>query len=100
MVSLLVEHGVNINSRDGYPIRFAIARRYDDIIKILLLAGADVNISGNNGLTAFELALYQSQDTECELCKDLLRYGGKPPRQAVAAIQERYRHILDITIKR
>lgn len=77
MVALLLEHGADVhgNERADDPIIFAAALNNEDVIKLLVDAGANVNaVNRNNGYTPLHRAV-ASGPTMIEL---LLKLGARP----------------------
>jgi ankyrin repeat protein len=56
--TLLIERGAELNNHDGKsPLLIAIEKRYESIVKCLILRGVDINISeSSGGNTALHLA--------------------------------------------
>ena len=68
IVSQLVESGVDINAPGGMyggtPLHAAVFREHPDVARILLQAGASVEIKDHNGHTPLYFALHFSKDIE------------------------------------
>ena len=59
IVKLLVEHGVNVNARDGAdmtPLHYAAKGNVFKTVKLLVEHGADVNAQDGNGMTPLHYA--------------------------------------------
>jgi len=59
VISYLLNHGASINSRDrdgNTPLHNAISRGKSELVKILLVEGADSSLKNNKGQTALEFA--------------------------------------------
>lgn len=95
MVHYILSIGVSVNSHDGYPLRYAVSRRYYGIVRILVYFGADVNMLPDPPnplnppnppylmMTAFEMALFFYNHDNANLCAYLLLHNGLPPRTQV-----------------
>jgi cytohesin len=81
LVSLLLEHGVEVNRRDknnGTPLLLAMGRGWFKLARILLDHGADANVKKNNGKTPLHLLLESQIHNEGEaldLMWPLLEHG-------------------------
>ena len=82
IVSLRLDHGLLVNHCDrrgwfgsysrqdppypdyGYALHYAVYRAQPDVIRVLLERGADPNLRGNMGATAFEVPVGWTSDPE------------------------------------
>lgn len=76
IVRYLIAHGANVNYRGSEwghtPLSEAAERGFDDVIDILLKAGADPKVKDRNGYTAFAIAVLGGQN---DVAEALLKYG-------------------------
>lgn len=74
----LIAYGANVNVLDtGYDstaLDEAVSRGNEEMVRILLQAGADVNLKNKRGQTAI---LYLSEDSTAEILRELLDAGAK-----------------------
>jgi ankyrin repeat protein len=82
MIQLLIQHGGNVNGRDGHhltPLLMAAQQDKLDIVRTLLSLGADVNARDDGGKTALMAATEQnnlaSGDHRSSIMKLLLDHG-------------------------
>jgi len=75
IVRYLIAHGANVNYRGSEwghtPLSEAATRGFDDVVEILLKAGADAKVKDRSGYTAFSVAVLNGQFDMAEL---LLKY--------------------------
>jgi ankyrin repeat protein len=85
MAALLLTHGARLDATDqaGRTPLLVLAEEPDreDVIELLLKAGADVNAAARDGSHALDIAILREEDEKASL---LRRYGG---RQAAAQAQ-------------
>ncbi|PQE14382.1 multiple ankyrin repeats single kh domain-containing protein [Rutstroemia sp. NJR-2017a BBW] len=79
ILKLLLDHGADVNSEDGWALQTAAAEGHVDIVKELLIRGANVNARTSNPNFPQRTALYGA----CELGWDeivdiLLEHGADP----------------------
>jgi ankyrin repeat protein len=76
IVRYLIAHGANVNYRGSEwghtPLSEAAQRGFDDVIDVLLKAGADPRVKDRNGYTAFAIAVLGGQN---DVAESLLKYG-------------------------
>jgi len=75
-VKYLLDKGLNPNSMfddgSGNPLTIAIGNENPEIVRLLLAAGADVNINMNSTTVLHELCFFKSTVKRTEILKDLI----------------------------
>jgi ankyrin repeat protein len=81
MVTLLLENGADLEARSvrgETPLLVVAAEsEREDVMAVLLAAGADVSAMGDDGFTALDIALAREEDAKAAL---LRRHGAKSGR--------------------
>jgi hypothetical protein len=115
MITFLIDYGIPVNSLDtkgwygqtepleapfpnfGYALHYCVYMAHAEAVRTLLEAGADPNLRGKAGVTAFQIEVgYYSPKTKIEEVKRLLRLvKGKP----VEEIPEIIRRDLEVNGK-
>lgn len=83
IVSLLIDHGAEINAKDNWkgnrtvpegtdgwtPLIFAADSDHEQVVKVLIEKGADVNVKTKSGITALSLAQLWRNEEMIEILK-------------------------------
>lgn len=78
IVKKLIAAGSNVNRPGWTPLIYASTEGHDDVVVVLLDAGADVNLASPNGTTALMMAARGAHDQTVDL---LLARGADPNRR-------------------